>query len=256
MNKKQLIANANALISDYNTLIEDQRYYQGQNRHSVDVKRYNNYIDIKELIKDYPVKYREEIKNMYTDEDIEQVYQLFIEQAREQLRYEISDIENITKGCKDEHKTFKHITDDKVLFLGRSGGWACFEDDGDQIANELDGWINEEDIKEFEEDIKNHIEELSQIIEEITYLKDFIDNYNAGLDFESYIKEEINNFIEDLKEEEEDQATNKSRFIQDITATLNTLEARTNQFKEDTTLTGQIDRNIKSIKAIIKKANI
>ena len=78
-------------------------------------------------------------------------------------------------------------------------------------------------------------------------------DFNKNLSFKCYVKDLIENKIEELKKEQDDLKTNKTRFKNDIKIIINLLLDRVKTFKGDEILTNKIIRNIKSIKSIIEK---
>ncbi|MGQ4876803.1 MAG: hypothetical protein ACP6IY_22270 [Promethearchaeia archaeon] len=117
MNKKtQLQKKATLLLKQYQELLSKQRNYNNTNWHCINVKRYNDYVDIDILIKDdfkkYSKKYKEQLLNEFNEDNIYGkfgIYYNWLEMLWDQINYEISNIETITKGCKNKHKKFQYI---------------------------------------------------------------------------------------------------------------------------------------------------
>ena len=282
MNKKQLISNAKTLLQEYKDLKDEQRAYDGEKWHAQSVKRYNDGIDIDDILQ-HPSKYKkyfyikdqdkdmrkylEQLQDEFTEETLNNMYYNWLETEQEQLRYELSDLQAITEGSDREHKTLQHITEqgrgsnhiiDKsyIYFLGRSGGWCCFQDSFNGRAEELEEWINDSGelypFEDFKNDILESTEELAQAIEEINYTKQFIKRFNDNLNFKYEIFYRIAESIEAQEEEENRLATNIKDFKSDIKGLASDLDNRAEQFKADTTLANNIRRNAKSIIKLIK----
>lgn len=274
---EKLQARAKELLADYEALQEARRAYDGHAWHAVNVKRHNDYIDI-DAITENPGKYKQyfyskdqdktikkysdAIREQFTEDYVGNEYGLYdnwLEFERDQLRYKIDDIAELVEG----RQSFQYITvleqghknaaykNNYIYFLGRSGGWACFQDDAGSIAEELVDALENPDYTA--QDIDGLSDELAAAIEEINYLKQFIKKYNDNLEFDYEIFFRIAEFTEELDAEAEKQAEDRPALLQDLTSHLNAITSRLNQFKADKKLTASISRNIKSIKAIIEK---
>jgi len=325
MNKTQLIKKAQVLLSEYEALDEDKRNYDNENYHVVNVKRYNDYVDIDKLLKEMKVKkkFRQEILDTFTEDYVYDIYTDWLEFAGwRQLNYEVDDIGEITEEAKDEHKSFEYIElqgevikedykticdtchrktwyekeqkckcegctgtlkkitykqeyDDRkyIYAMGRSGGWACFQDTISGMAEELEGWI--EDIKtdgeyypykDFKEDIIESIKEIEQAIEEINYLKNFIKEFNKSLDFSYEIKDRIEAIIGDLEEEEENRKKeereereetkslqeDETRFRDDLKAMAINMQVRIDEFAKNKSLKDNFQRHLTGIIKLTK----
>jgi len=263
MNKK-LINDAKKAIRDYDSLNSDRyyRHLESGRPHQVNVKRYNDDIDIEGIIKNtlkykkyfytsnqnkLIKKYSHDILETFTDEYLQDTWYSWLENECEQLKYELSEI-----------ITFKHLNMSDFHFRGRSGGYACFDDNVDQYASELDEWISDTElypIDEYKNDILEYTKDINDAIQEISDAKEFIKKFNNSLNFHYEVFYRINELIEELEAEEKSLSTDTYRFKTDITAINNRLLARLDQFKANNQLKTSIIRNAKSIKKLIQKDN-
>jgi hypothetical protein len=274
MNKKTLIKKADDLLQEYKELQKEKRNYDNHGWHAVNVKRYNDYVDIKELLKKMKVKkyfINDIIEEFTKDGEIieDAFYYNFLDGERDQLNYEISDIKEITEGAKDEHASFQFIDcqEDQnrfyknryIYFLGSSGGWACFQDNMQGRAEELEAWV--EDIKaggeyypfnEYQEEIKESINDLEQAIEEISYIKEYIKNFNKNLSFELYLKDQIEMEQKLYKEEQKERQENTEDFKKDIKRQALIIEERVEEYKKDIKLKEKIKRHLTGILKAVK----
>ena len=261
MNKTKLIEKAKMLLEQYEELQANQRNYDHQNWHAVDVKRYSDQVDIEELAKKHPKKYRDVIIDKFdsNDEAFSQLYWEWLRQEWDQLNYEISDINAITEGAKDEHKAFDFITkqrqgsnitgsDTYIYALGRPSGWACFQDD-----------INIDDIEYFLEnsndagwdleEIENQLNDLAQAIKEIDYIKNYIIDFNNSINFEEYLKDQIEQLIQEEEDKKGDYRTLRDNFEGINSQVIQLLAV----YSDDKKLNSSITRNLKSILSLVNK---
>ncbi|NCF75500.1 MAG: hypothetical protein GWO87_03380 [Xanthomonadaceae bacterium] len=311
MNKKILIKKATLLLKQYQEMTSKMRNYDRENWHCVDVKRYHDYTDINKLIKEYPKKYRKELLEEFTENYISGEYGLYyswLDTCWEQLNYEVSDIENITKGAKDKHKNFEYIKlqgevktedyktqcdkchkktwyedghpcmmegcngtlraitykqeydDRKMIYsLGRSGGWACFQDNLDYVEDTLTLIIEWDFIDNiFDKEIKNnddvnyYLNKVDAMIEEVKYIKNYIYNFNAKLDFEEELKSKIEEKITEIDEENKELAENKERLIEDIKINIDKIQSRLDIYKKNKEFKNLIQRHITGITKLLK----
>jgi hypothetical protein len=174
MNKQKLLEKAELLLSD-------RRHYDGKNWHAVNVKRYNDSINIDsiKIDSDYKDSVMEAINS--TEE-----YYFWLESEWQQLNYELSDLHNIfNKGDEWYHDKFQFVTL-PVYSLGRSGGWACFESELERISDEVDSGSS----------IADGIDDLSACIEEVEFVISFIENYNKNISYQDYVENNIECIIE------------------------------------------------------------
>ena len=219
-----IINQGKSLLEEYDGLEEAKLGYNGQGYHAVNVKRYHDDVDIDDIIKKakVPARFKQEIKNIFNDESLEVEYLSFLEVEADQVIYELSDIGAITKGGKDEHADLQYISE--LSFLGRSGGWACFQDNGQSIFDDLSIFLEDEDAAK--SDILYLSEEAKKILEEINYTKDYIYNFNKNLSFSDFLIDQVEQKTAELQEEEEDLQDNQERFKQDITTLAKQIEER------------------------------
>jgi len=132
---------------------------------------------------EYGIRYMENEHNYYG----------WLEQEWDQLNYEISDI--VELGMRE--KPFSRIKDTyiknkRILSLGRSGGWACFQMTGD--AEELENLLEEykdDRAPDTLDRIKEATKELEETMKEIADIKAFIKKFNDGLSYRDEVKYRI-----------------------------------------------------------------
>ena len=193
-----------------------RKFYENDSWYAVNVKRYNDRVDSDDLKKlaleiNPGVTPDDELPRFVmiggVINDLDSMYQDWLQQEWEQLNYEISDI--VSLGMRD--KPFTHISDTwkkdrKILSLGRSGGWSCFKMSDDESAiEELQEAIELYNDKESDDEITPRMNdvlrltvEVEEIIKEIEDIKDHIHKFNGGLDFKQEVKyrmEQINELI-------------------------------------------------------------
>lgn len=275
-NMNKIINESIKLLVAWKQLEEAKRSYEHESWHCVNVKRHNDYIDFNDLIKNYSEDEQEYLKNHFLndDESIEDYiyYKNFLTwQGWDQLNYEISDIEEITKGAKDEHKKFIYLktsyfwSKKAILALGKSGGWACFqtteEDTAEEIESILDNITNEkrEIVEEDKEELKNRLEDLETYnkqlrgaIEEISYIKNYIKRFNESLNFREFLQGEIDYKLDEYRAEEDAKKDNFNDFLSLVNENLDNISSYMKKYIQDEKLKVAIDRNLKSIKALIK----
>jgi len=277
---KKLIEKAKSILEEYQGLRDDMRNYDYNPWHAVCVKRYNDQVDLNDIVnnpKDYKEyffnnddakfikKYKNEISEHFDDEYIDSNWYSWLETEGDQLRYEISDIKEITKESKDEHKSFEHITclnhnNDNIIeknyinFLGRSGGWACFKDDNEDIAEDIEYCINNpKDAKEdgSMHDLEDNIKILTETVEEINYLKDFIEKFNNNMNFKYEILYRISEYTEELENETISLEENKDHLIVDIKNLNENMITRLNKHKKNKILVKKIKEQAKIINSLL-----
>lgn len=275
-NMNKIINESVKLLEAWKQLEEEKRNYEHKSWHCVNVKRHNDYIDFNDLIKNYSEDEQEYLKNHFLndDESIKDYiyYEDFLSwQGWDQLNYEISDIEEITKGAEDEHKKFIYLKTsyswgkNAILALGRSGGWACFqtteEDTAEEIESILDNITNEKreiveedkvELKNRLEDLKTYNEQLRGAMEEISYIKDYIKRFNKSLNFKEFLQGEIDYKLDEYRAEEDAKKDNFNDFLSLVNKNLDNILSYMKKYIQDEKLKAAIDRNLKSIKALIK----
>lgn len=170
MKKQKLLERAQALL-------DDRRYYQ-KNYHAVNVKRYNDLIDEKKIARMIDSEFKDDILEAINDSE---EYYFWLNTEWDQLNYELTDLHNIfNKDDKYYHEPFQFITL-PVYSMGRSGGWACFNSELEQIVDNIDDY---------------ELEDLEKCIEEVEFVIDFIDNYNKNLSYQDYVENNIDCIIE------------------------------------------------------------
>ena len=273
MNK--IINESIKLLAAWQQIEEDKRSYERESWHCVNVKRHNDYIDFNDMIKNYSEDEQEYLKNHFLDGDEIKDYiyneDFLTWQGWDQLNYEISDIEEITKGAKDEHKKFIYLEtsyswiEKAILALGRSGGWACFqtteEGTAEEIESILDNITNEkrEIVEEDKEELKNRLEDLEMYneqlkgaMEEISYIKDYIKRFNESLNFKEFLQGEIDYKLDEYRTEEDAKKDNFNDFLSLVNENLDNIMDYMRKYIQDDSLKAAINRNLKSIKALIK----
>lgn len=208
------------LIEQWREIEDAQRGYEGEKWHCINVKRYHDGHDRNELLKiARKVTKKKTIGNRladYIQSDIDGsggIYDNWLRAQWEQLNYELSDVKNLTEGAKDEHEDLKHMRTVynwakgcRVLSLGRSGGWACFQMLTDNIADELAEMIEDEEAgNDRREEIAEHVDTLRETIEEVEYIKAHIEKFNSGLDFSDEIQYQMEQKADEYEEEEKSQ---------------------------------------------------
>lgn len=232
MNKNQKFINEVIdTVAEFEKILEQRRNYDGSNWHCVNVKRYNDGLDLDDLktiagkvTKDPAIIQRlaTEMQERLENNESYSLYYSWLEQEWDQLNYEIADIVDI--GVRE--KPYKHITlleegrgrtnSKHVYSLGRSGGWACFKTDIDGHADEINyilsdildanNHVIEEDEEELQnrlDDVKMYHEAMKEGMEEIIELKAFIDKFNKSLDFKDEVQFRMEEMLEEIEADEE-----------------------------------------------------
>lgn len=272
---EKLIKEAQAALAAYDALNESKRYYENESWHAVNVKRYNDQIDIIDIVAN-PLKYqryfdnsdtqprqleryKSEILNYFTDEKISHFYDAWLELQRVQLDYEISDFDEVLEGQARLTKIDKApqwSNRSNIVFLGRSGGWACFQDTAENDAEELATFLaeaerDERNVNDY--DLIALTASLNHTVKEVEAVKIFIKAYNENLNFLYEVFYRLAEFCDELDEQATIKAINPQLFASDIKSLAEQIETRCNQFKADPTLANNIKRNALSILKLIKK---
>lgn len=232
-------------------------YDSGTKYFEVNVKRYHDGIDIEEFIKKYPKKYHNKLLEEFTESKIYTIYSLWLEyeasylindcikghcmntsekwwrenvekkiligentgyqyiDEKESKTEKLNILEDWIKKDKEEIEMFSLVKD--IYQLGRSGGHICFTINYNTSALEeiVSGYIEDK------EDIKNIIEEAEDIKDKVLKLKTFIDNFNKNLNFKDELSFRIEEYMEELKEIEEEDIKIKKEAEKGITETMN-----------------------------------
>jgi hypothetical protein len=173
------------ILKNADDLLNKRRYYNGKNWHAVNVKRYNDTFDL-----NTQSEYVEELQNLFDSPD---EYYFFLSTEWDQLKYELSDLHNIfDKGQKHYHLPFEYVNLDSLHLNGRSGGWACFESDLDNLMNEFNYEKNESESQD--------IESIKKCIEEVEFITDYIDTFNKNLKYQDYVDAHVDIREDEIKE--------------------------------------------------------
>ena len=275
MNKKTLIKKATLLLEDYKEMEEKKRHYNGYNFHCINVKRHGDGIDIEELIKKRFKKYADDLTNFFNENYINNLYCSWLDFAWGDLSYNISNIEKLTKGSKNFCKSFKFIesqndNNNMILSCGRSGGWACFQDNLDYEIEDILSFIIAWDVEELEElevfynyndktkdegelyDINEKIKEIEGMMVEVETLKKYIYNFNKSMNFEDEIIYRIEEQIEEIESEKKEQAENLNTLKVDLIALSNKMSKRLEIHKKNKELKKTILRHLTGIVKILE----
>lgn len=200
------------VLRDYNEQKRDMRYYEHAAWHAVNVKRHGDCIpDIPALLADIhcPDEYRGELVTMARElAEYDTAYEMWIEDARDQLRYELAELQEITKGGPDEHGDLRFIRalgnvpflggkiTNYVYFLGRSEGWACFQDIGETIIDDF----NPDDPDHTPEEITEFVTELRACMAEVEFVKNYISGMNAAYKWAAEVHHRAEEYARELVE--------------------------------------------------------
>ena len=296
LNKRTLIGRAKRLLADWEATEELKRHYDNINWHTVNVKRHGDSLELDDLIKNYPKKWQERLKDEFNDEAVGDLYYQFLSDSWDLLNNDISEsdkelefIELQGEIRKEDYKTrcnkcyrktwyekeqkchcegcngrlkkikYKQEWDERkyVYSLGISGGWACFQDLLDDVEGDLQSIIDW-DIEDFdyyaeEEDrriaVKEVLDNVEQCIDEIDWLKNCIEDFNNGLDFEA----ELRHRIDEVVDYENDKIDNKEHLLDEASKLTTTATATILNYTTNKKIKDSIARNFGSIKATIKK---
>lgn len=166
-------------------LDEESRTYDNRRIHCVNVKRYNDYVDIDKLIKNYDLETQKKIMDKFTDNYINDIYDYFIDALSNSFMDELGDLK------------------DEFGFYGRSGGWFGYEvnsliDTGQDIIDEYNyllTYCNKDDDLFDEEDINSaydFIDEYNKYNNILIEAKKYNDNTSFRDELEYQIKEYLN----------------------------------------------------------------
>lgn len=157
-NKYKKWEDAMEIVEDIIKELESEiRIYDGTRIHCVDVKRYDR-VDLAPLLKEYDEKTQKRILEIYTDEHLSDLFENFLQFARNHFM-----------------KTRIDIKDESFGFYGRSGGWFGYDctdllSEGQHINYEYCY------ITHFC-DMNNDLTD-KELDEDINTAYDFIDKYN------------------------------------------------------------------------------
>jgi len=220
--------------------LDNRRNYNNKKYHCVNVKRYNDYVDTEALFKKYykDKKHAQPIKEVLSN--IDGLYEMFLNDGWELIN-------DFVNGYTEQE--FHCVGN--IYQMGRGGGWACFETSADSYANDIGAALNIYEQTEMTKDeICYYAEGIDQAMQEIDILKNEIQAINANMDFERWVKGYLNHNILQVEYEKE----NDKRFLFTVISDKMTdIELLLKQYSTDKTYNTAIKRNIKSIRAIIKK---
>ena len=190
-------------------LVERSYYDSGKKYYSANVKVYS-FGDIDEVLKKYPTKYHNRVKQYFKNEYINSLWYQWLEDSFEQFKYEISDAKACLKDGKQGNlsiyanlidRAYNLITEDYLL--GRNGGHWCFDisEDYEDILNNIEYELEDEDNK-----LEDYQEQLKDIIEDqhaINHILEFASAYAKSLDFNYELDYRVSEYIEELKTEDQ-----------------------------------------------------
>jgi len=179
---KSLIKEVEIILDEINN---NSNFYDYKKIHCINVKRYNDYVDIDKLIENYDLETQKKIKNKFTDNYINDIYDFFIDALSNSFMGELGELES------------------EFNFYGRSGGWFGYEviylySWGEDIIDNYNRYLDEnaydiEDIKDDIDDIYNFIDEYNKYNNILIKAKEYNDNTSFKDELEYQIKEYINN---------------------------------------------------------------
>lgn len=219
---------ATKALERFEKMEEAKRGYERESWHCVNVKRYRDGLDMDDLLElareqfpnneELAAKLAEDIKGRLDDDQGDGIYSYWLRDQWDQLNYEVSDI--VALGMRE--KPFSHIRtsynwakNKSILSLGRGGGWACFQMDGEEaVADALRDLVEEykdpesaHDKRDTARELEEATKALLEILDEAEDIKAFIEKFNTGLDF----KEEVRFRMEEAAGEMRDEAAEKER---------------------------------------------
>lgn len=198
------------------------RYYSNKNRIAVNVKRYNDYIDDKEIREAIDFDLPDDLKDEFIEwlENSEDIWPQFIDVIREDL---LNILKNPKEYWNNNDLYFDAINNLSIYnnvfgFYGRSGGWFClplFMFDTTDFDN-FDIVIQNKNINELLDEIENGeyistiIDDINDIINSIDLIDqwaEFIKKYNMGQNFTDYIINNIDYYIETFEKNYDPEET-------------------------------------------------
>ena len=131
----------------------------------------------------------------------------------------MTKLNEFIKEDKEILDSFSFLKEDSFGFYGRMGGHFCFDINFnlDELEVLKDCWIedgkdwnlDDNGYQHYPEDKKGKKEEIERIIKEaeeardaVLFMKQFIEDQKNGLDFQIGLREEIEEYVAELKEEE------------------------------------------------------
>lgn len=198
MQKKELIKRAEELFDE---LEENDRYENNENYHAVNVKQYHQKaVIIEEMAQKYPKKYQKRILLNFDEEYISELYLDWLQFETEYLFEILNHREDYEMAfeTKKERQAMNKISE--IYQAGRMGGWIIFHftSDTKQWLDDIINYNEDYTLEEIKEAIKKSEEEL----EEIETIKNFIKTFSDNLHFENELEYRIEEYIEELKEED------------------------------------------------------
>lgn len=191
-------------------LVERDYYHSGQHWYEANVKVYS-FGDIDEVLKKYPKRYHERIKEHFTDEYINSLRYEWLNQEYDQFKYEISDAKACLKDAKQGgwiidagliDRAYNLITNDYLL--GRSGGHWCIEvsEDYEDTLDNIEYELEDEENK-----LEDYQEQLQDILKDqlaLAHILEFANRYAKSLEFNYELDFRVEEYIEELKKENQD----------------------------------------------------
>ena len=183
-------------------ITEERDYYDHKRYFSVNVKRYNDGVDVDGLIAKYPKKYQKGLKDIFTDEWVDKLYWQWLE---DEERYLLDVFEG---GVDLNWRVGEYYDEDdaKIMakrqlffdygFAGRSGGHFVFDSNVDE-EDILEDIRNTDDVEYIEE----RLETLKDLLESVLYIKNDVSARNKSLKFEDEIIFRLDEELENVKAE-------------------------------------------------------
>jgi hypothetical protein len=177
------------LIGEVETILgildDETRRYDYKRIHCINVKRYNDYVDIDKIIENYDLDTQKKIKDKFTDNYINDIYYYFIDDLSNSLMSELGELE------------------DEFGFYGRSGGWFGYEvihleNYAYDLIDNYNRYLDEDaydiqDIKDEIDDIYDFIDLYNKYNNILIKAKEYNENTSFKDELEYQIKEYINN---------------------------------------------------------------
>jgi hypothetical protein len=175
------------------TMNKEKRYYEGENWYCVNVKRGIDYVGIDGLYKKLKLtkKQTEKLKLFFTEERLNDIYY-------EWLRWSWVDLNEMFEDKENDVSTMDWADNKKIISLGRSGGWACF-----QLAQDIDTLIEAIENKDYAyfDNIPEAKKEVLRLMKKVDKVKSYIEKFNNGLNWEQELKYRIEEKLVEVKEE-------------------------------------------------------
>lgn len=183
----------------------------------VDVKRRNDYVDISELVKVFPKRYRKHLIEKFTDEEVYKIHNDWLHDSVENF---LTDIKHgYIVPCEEDKEADQKFEEllkifnnnknfaDSLGCYGRSGGWFGF--DAEPILTAIDDAIREFEYEK-DEDFEYLGKEALELYEAGHLVLTLADRYNKSMHFmaelEYWMQEYISEYVEPELQEEKDIA--------------------------------------------------